>query len=151
MKKLLLCILVVSLASCVKYGNTSSEILYEEAIILNATHTPSSHDVVPTMGVGMSFKGDLVMMPTTRIIDVPEKWGVIFKCKHGEFIVERTNPTLYNKLKDSVGKKVNVSYKEIYNIKYEKVPDPVTGKKIWYPVSKTLKDYDFIDADIING
>lgn len=76
-------------------------------------------------------------------VEVPERFGVAFKCKHGSFTsegVDLRHKDLYNKFKE--GDKVNISYKEIYRVTYKDKNND--GKK--EVVERALIKLDFLDA-----
>lgn len=138
------------ICGCQERARESSSVLHEDAVITEVVYTPSRHDLdlgltaVKMGGLGMDFSGDfglrigggLQISSTT----IPEKFAVVFKCKHGKFIV--TRKAVYEKLKGMDGKEVDVAYRENYMVTH----DTVNGvRKL---IDRVLTDYEFIDATV---
>jgi hypothetical protein len=124
-----------------------SDELHEDATIVMTTFTPSSHDTKfePSFGgsgslgygpSGVGFRVGKHWQITT--VTVPEKFGTIFRCKHGEFTVGRKE--IYDRFKNFAGKVADVSYREVYETVYE----TKDGERKM--VSRSLVDYDFLNA-----
>lgn len=113
-----ICVLIM-LAGC--YKIEKSPVLTEEAEITEVVYTPSQHG--SGTGFGMTGKGTMVM--TTNSVNIPEVFAVVFKCKHGKFIIKRKDVWQ----KAVVGMKVSVRYQEVYKI---------TDK------GRALVEYDFL-------
>lgn len=107
----------------------TSEVLTEKAVVDQLIFSPSHHS--SNIDTGFSTSGNIVF--TTTSIDIPSKYGVIFKCRHGKFYVDRKE--LWENF--SQGDCVNIEYLEIYEVTYDS-----DGKEI----KRSLKDYDFLDA-----
>ena len=76
--------------------------------------------------------------------EVPEKYGVVFKCQHGTFTSQGSDERhkeLYNKLQNNQG--VDVTYKEIYRTTY----DDIDGDGKNDLVERVLTGFDFLDAN----
>lgn len=140
----------VVLYGCKEVVRESSEVLHENAFVVETIYTPSRHNLelgitaLKAGPVGMDLSGDLgigigggLQISSTTI---PEKFATVFKCKHGKFIVSRRE--VYEKFKGQDGKEVDVAYREIYKTTY----DTVDGQK--KVIDRTLVDYHFIDATI---
>lgn len=143
---------IVALSGCKDTRKEFSEPKHEDATIMNAVYTPSRHNTViePSImssdgiGLGLGFSGNVGLHVGMGVqitsVTVPEKFAMVFHCQHGQFIVSRRE--VYEKMKDWVGKKVDVEYKEVYLTTYEKKD----GQTV--PVSRELTDYKFIDATL---
>lgn len=91
-------------------------------------YCPSAHS--SSINPGITLGGDISF--TSINVSVAEKHGIVFKCQHGKFYIERKD--LWEKL--SAGDCVEISYKELFRAVYE------DGKLI----SRDLFKLDFIDA-----
>jgi len=144
---------LVTLVGCKEIKTETSGVLHEDATVVNKIYTPSVHqaELNPTIskvgssfgmsgdGVGMSFGGMTITEST-----VPEKYGAVFKCKHGTFISQgsdKRHKNLYNKLQE--GQEVDVTYKESYRATYDDIDDD--GKKDL--IERVLIKFDFLDAN----
>jgi len=129
-------ILAGSLNSCDYTKTEQSEILYEKGKVITTLYNQKHSD--SEIGAGMTTGGDLVV--TSNSIDIPEKWGVVFKCEHGNKFPIMGKGEEYKKLWKELeeGDSVKISYKENYKIIYDYKTDK--------PKSKELIDYDFINA-----
>jgi len=118
---------------------------------METVYTPSKHELglgVTAIkiggGLGVDFSGDLGLGIGSRLqvssSEVPEKFAVVFKCKHGKFIVERKE--IYEKLKGKDGRNVDISYTEVYRTTYEKKD----GKE--YVSNRVLTKYHLVDATL---
>ena len=160
MKRFMLIVcLCVFVAGCKDVKIEKSKVLHEDAKVVTAIYTPSRHDV----GIGKKMMdnpvgfgatdwqgrsgfavGDVVISHN----EVPENFGILFQCQHGNFTSQGSDvrhKALYNKLKDWEGKMVDVTYMEIYRVTYE--DKDKDGEK--EEVSRVLIDFDFLDADKI--
>jgi hypothetical protein len=124
---------VLLIASCKRTTTEYSDPLEEPATVVDLIFTPSSHStsVDPTI----NFDGSMGMAVSSH--SVPERWGVVFQCQHGKFIV------MGKKEKHKVlwelffpGENVMVSYREVYRVTRE------DGEV----VSRERIDYDFLSA-----
>ena len=146
MRKILLIfvILLISFVSGCEYNTSEiveSDILHEDAEVVDVVYVPSRHgsDISPT--VTTDADGNLQVGITTVSVTIPEKYAVVFRCQHGKFIVEGTDQRhkdLWSKF--TGGEKVDVSYKEVYK-KYYHVVDKERSL-----IKTELIDYHFIDA-----
>ncbi len=118
-----------------------SEVLYEKGKVITTLYNKKHSD--SNMGVGITTGGDLAVTSTS--ITIPESWGVVFRCEHGNKFPIMGKDEKYKKLwkKLDEGDSVRISYKENYEVKY--------NRKTKMAVSKELIDYDFIDAEKIKG
>jgi hypothetical protein len=133
---------------CVDIRQEYSETIQEDAVIENVIYTPSRHETelgftaLKSGPFGMDYGGNVGMRIGKHLqvnnVTVPEKFAVVFKCRHGQFIVGRKE--VYERFKDAKGTTVEVSYREVYRTRYEKEGD--TSKV----VERSLVDYDFLDA-----
>ena len=112
-----------------------SRLLEESAVVSETIHTDahSDMDYGPTIG----WDGEFGMGWSTT--HVPEKWGVVFKCKHGKFVVQGYG-SKYKELWSKMEARDNViiKYHEIYKV-YKK-------KK-----RREFYDFDFIDAVVVKN
>ncbi|MDD3487426.1 MAG: hypothetical protein PHF35_03560 [Candidatus Moranbacteria bacterium] len=126
-----------------------SEVLHEDAVIIETVYTPSSHEPIiePSFGgsgmigfgpsgVGMRIGSGIQISSS----EVPEQFAVVFRCQHGKFIVRKK--AIYQKLKGHENQKVDVAYQEIYRDTYEEVNGV---KKV---TNRVLTGYHFIDATL---
>jgi|SRR3989344_2786030 len=126
-----------------EYSNT----LYESAIVSDAVYIPSRHGSGSGIGPTMDFDGNIGISVTSVSVDIPEKYAIVFKCKHGKFISEgedQRHKDLWKKL--SEGDSVKVSYREIFSSYYE---DKNNDDKLDL-ISRSLIGYDFLDAVRLN-
>ena len=167
MKKILLVLIVILLilTSCNGPKKEYSDVLKEQATIVNIIYTPSQHSTYlsETMiddhtnlmkGVDMNGNSGIKIGNGIQVSEsnIPEKYGVVFQCQHGTFTIQGNNKEgenskykiLYDKLKNNIGDTVHVLYKEEYLVYYEK--DKNRNKII---SKKVLNDLDFIDAQLI--
>lgn len=148
MRVVSVCMALFLLAGCQEVVREHSEVLREDALIVSVVHTPASHK--SELGLtafkggpfGMDYSGDIgirigggLQISESR---VPEKFAVLLRCEHGEFLIERR--TLYQQLKGREGQWIDVSYREIYRTTYE----TKDGER--QIVSRVLTEYDFLDA-----
>ena len=129
------------LTGCKETKTELSDILHEDAVVSETVYSPSRHgsDISPTY----DLTGDGGVGFAITSVSIPEKYAVVFKCQHGKFIVEGTDKAhrdLWQRLEE--GKKVDVSYKEIYKAVY----DDVDGDGEKDLLSRDLVDRDFLDA-----
>jgi len=136
---------IFAFSSCSDVRKEYSPILAEQATVMNAVYTPRKHDT--NVGVtiwsddsgilgidhsgnfGINLGGVTVSESTVR-----EKFAIVFKCQHGQFVI--TRKSTYEKLKDKVGDTVTVLYREVYRTTYK-------DKKA---VKRVLVDYDFLET-----
>lgn len=146
-----------------------SQNLSERAVIVNTIYNPSVHETHlgttmmkdynnPLGGVDMNGnKGIVIGKVNGQHIQIsestiPEQYGIVFQCQHGTFTIQGKNENnttskykvLYDKLRNHVNDTVNIIYKEIYNVTYEKNKE---GVKV--ETKRVLVDLDFIDAQLI--
>ena len=144
-------LLVVLLSvGCQEIKQEFSNTLHEEAVVVDAVYTPPTHDsqigltAVKVGPAGMDFSGDFGIRVGGGLqisdVTVPEKFAVVFKCQHGQFIITRKQ--VYEKFKDQKDKVVDVAYREVYRTTYE----TKDGKK--RVVERVLVDYNFLDATL---
>lgn len=93
------CGVVIFLAGCQEVRREYSDTLHEDAMIVETVYTPSRHDskvgltafnagltgVDYSGNFGIRLGGGLQISSVT----VPEKFAVVFKCQHGQFIISR--------------------------------------------------------------
>lgn len=118
-----------------------SEILYEKGKVKTTLYSKehTSTDVAP----GITTGGDIAISVSSTTI--PEMWGAVFRCEHGNKFPIMGKEEKYKKLWEKLdeGDSVRISYRENYNIEYNGKTKEV--------ISKKLTDYDFIDAEKIWG
>jgi len=154
------CFSLLTICGCKDVKREKSAVLHEEAKVITAIYTPSRHEtnLSPSLTnsdsiVGMGFDGSVGIKVGGLVIssnEVPENFGVLFQCQHGSFTSQGSDPrhkALYEKFKNWEGKKVDVTYQEIYRVTYD--DKDKDGKK--EEVERVLVDFDFLDADKIEG
>ena len=142
---------------CKDIKTEKSDVMHEEGKVIVATHSPSRHDInigkkmmdnpldlgaTDYSGRSGIAVGNVVISHT----EVPEKFGVVFQCQHGEFTIEGSKPkhkALYNKLIGWQGKKVDITYMEMYRVTYEDKDEDGIKEE----TERVLVDLDFLDAD----
>lgn len=135
---------LATLVGCKEVRHTASDILHEDARVAETVYTPSRHG--SGSGVGPTFdpvSGNVGVGITSVSVRIPEKYAVVFQCDHGKFISEGTDQrhkALWEKL--SEGQAVDVTYREQYREEWDDIDRD--GEKDL--VSRTLIDYDFLDA-----
>lgn len=71
-----------------------SPVLQEEAQVVDLVHTPSRHDssvmIIPVATANGNGGVTINNMVVPIVNDVPEKYGLVFRCPHGKFITEST-------------------------------------------------------------
>lgn len=111
-----------------------SEVLNEEATVVDLVYTPGMH--YSDLDIGFSTSGDFTFTP--RSTRIRPKYAVVFECQHGKFIVQGEEGSnghkQWKKLKQ--GQKVTVLYKEIYSDTYE-------GDKF---IQRVIINMDFLDT-----
>ena len=120
---------------CERTKTEYSEVLTEPATVIDLVYTPSRHGsgVGPTFGI--TGEGDISVGIAITSVNIPERYAVVFRCKHGKFIIQSAKAKeLWQRLK--LNQEVTVSYKEVYRTVYD-------DKKV---VSRVLVKYDFLDA-----
>lgn len=106
-------------------------------------YIPSRHGSGSGIGPSIGFDGNVGIAITSVSVNIPEKYAVVYKCKHGKFISEGTDQRhkdLWERFTE--GDSVNVSYREVFQSYYEDKDDDDDLDL----VSRTLVDYDFLDA-----
>jgi len=112
-----------------------SEELTEPATVIEKIHTPSSHTM------GLVPKLDLVSGSVALelgLVTAPEKYGLLFRCQHGEFVIQGSDDkyqTLYKQFERE--QRVTVHYREAYHMTYQ-------GDEL---MQRELFDYDFLYAE----
>ena len=142
------------LAGC-KYSQIEeSSTLHEDATMTEKIYSPSRHDAELGLtaikignSFGMDYGGNLglgigngLQISSSK---VPEKYGIVFRCKHGSFTSEGSDErhkNLYNRLEKN--QLVDVTYKELYRATY----DDLENSKSHKLTSRVLIDFDFLDA-----
>jgi len=130
MKNKLIGLLLLCCLGCEYTKIETSEVMVERAVVDQLIFSPSHHD--SNFSPGLSTGGDLTFTVTS--VDIPEKHGVIFKCRHGKFYISRKE--LWENL--SQGDCVDIQYLEVYKVLYDS-----EGKEL----KRALVDYDFIGAE----
>ena len=146
----IVCGLAILLVGCQEIKREFSETMHEDAIISEVVYTPSRHSIelgftaFKAGSVGVDFSGDLGFRLGESLqvssVKVPEKFAVVFKCQHGQFII--SGKEVYDKLREHKSKMVEVAYREVYRTTY----DTKGGKK--QVIARELVDYDFLDATL---
>ncbi|HIG94074.1 MAG: hypothetical protein QT05_C0030G0012 [archaeon GW2011_AR13] len=149
----------IGLTGCKEVKKEISNVLHEDAIVITKIYTPSRHDTdielkaMNLVGEGagsisMDYDGDLGIGIEDGLqisfSEVPEKYGVVFKCQHGTFTSQGSDERhkeLYRKLQNN--QEVDVTYKEIYRTTY----DDIDGDGKRDLVEKVLTGFDFLDAN----
>lgn len=122
-----------------------SGVLHEKGVVVATLYSKDHSQSDINMGISMS--GDFTFTPTT--IRIPERWGVVFRCDHGNkspiTSPEDKYKALWNKLDE--GMDVDIAFRELYRNTYEDTNND--GEKEL--ISRELLDYDFLDANPIQG
>lgn len=146
------CGIVLLSTGCKEIKREFSDTLHEDAVIIETVYTPSRHNAELGLTliktgpgpIGMDFGGNfgIVLGGGLQIssVTVPEKFAIVFKCQHGQFIITRKET--YEKLKNHKGKTVDVAYREVYRTTY----DTKDGEK--QVVERVLVDYNFLTATL---
>jgi len=137
-------------AGCQEIETEFSEALYEDAVVVETVYTPSRHELQPGLTAfkvgpgGVDFGGNFGIRVGGRLqvsnVTVPEKFAVVFRCPHGQFIIKRK--AVYDQLKDQKGKAVVIAYREVYRTTYD------TKNGVRQVVERELADYDFLGATL---
>jgi hypothetical protein len=145
------CGIALLLTGCPEVKREFSSTLHEDAVVVEVVYTPPRHDsqvgftAFKTGPVGVDYGGNVGIGIGGGLqiseVTVHEKFAVVFKCKHGEFIVTRKE--IYHQLKEQKGKTVVVDYREVYRTTYA---DDNDGKK--QAIERVLVDYDFLGATL---
>ena len=110
----------------------------EGAEVVDVVFAPSQHGSGTSVAPIIGGNGGVAFGSVD--VSVPEKYAVVFRCKHGKFIIEggtgSTAQGLWGRFQK--GDCVQVWYREVYKT------IPAEGKK-W------LVDYDFRDASASQG
>lgn len=120
-----------------------SDILHEDAKVVDVVYTPSRHGSGVGPSFGMTSEGDAAIGIAITSVSIPQKYAVVFKCQHGKFISEgedKRHKDLWERLQE--GQDVDVTYKEIYEATYIDINKD--GKKELR--ERKLIKYDFLDA-----
>ena len=120
--------------SCLSEISEYSEEHTEDGSVYDVVYMPSGHssEVAP----GFTMNGDLTF--TSVDINLPERYAVIFKCKHGKFVIDGNHgKELFQRLEK--GDKVTINYLEKHRVIKRKVEDKII-------VEDKLMDLDFLDA-----
>ncbi|MBI1957504.1 MAG: hypothetical protein HYS44_03570 [Candidatus Niyogibacteria bacterium] len=141
-------LLVFSLVACKRTREEYSPVMHESGTVLQAVYTPSTHrtelgvTAFETGPLGMDYSGNpgISLGNGMQIsqVTVPEKFAIVFRCEHGEFIITRKD--VYEQLKNFQGRAVDIEYREVYRVVYEEQD----GKE--QVLDRKLVDYDFIRA-----
>ncbi len=138
-----LCVLAIFSLGCKEVKQEASDILHEDAVVVETVYTPSRHGSGSSFGPSMNMDGDIGFSFHSVSINVPELYAVVFKCQHGKFVIEgddQRHKNLWERFSEN--DEVDVSYREIYRNIYKKVD----GRKEL--IESVLIDYDFLDAVI---
>jgi len=129
------------LSGCEHTVEEYSDVLHEDARVIQPIYIPSQHGSGSTISFHSDGEGNLNPGLGVTSIDINEKYGVVFECKHGNFVVEGEGDK-YKKLWKRMRKDetVDITYKEVYQIRY------TTENGQRKVLEKRLKDYWFIDA-----
>jgi len=122
-----------------------SDILHEDAIVVDVVYTPSRHGSGAGLGPTIDFDGNIGISFSSVSVNIPEKYAVVFKCEHGKFISAGTDARhkeLWERLQE--GQDVDVTYREIFESTYEDIDKD--GKKDL--IKRKLIAYDFLDAQL---
>lgn len=139
MRTLIILCAVLMLAGCDRRGIEASETMTEKGTVVTLLHTASHRESHSDLNVGMDFNGNLTITPTTTRINIPETWGVVFDCEHGNRFAIQGSSAYYKELwsRMTPGKPVTIYYRE----EYEVVRDGDGKEK-----SRKFHDFDFLDA-----
>lgn len=117
--------------------------LTESGIVIDTVHTsPSSHTDIE-VGWGTDANGNLTTSLTPVTTRIPETWGVVFRCEHGNKFVIEGKDDRYKDLWERLdpGMTVRIHYKEEHRVTTNKQDDGT-----WRETKRELVDFDFINA-----
>jgi len=125
-----------------------SELLQENGKVIDTLYNKGYHesslDLQPRYDI---VNGSFNMAVTTKKINDPETWGIVFRCDHGnKFAIQGSQPeykSLWEKLDDGID--VLIDYKQIRKNTYE----DINGDGIKDLTLSEIIDYDFVDANPI--
>lgn len=136
MKKWIFLVCLLAIISIVAGCREKREsgVLHESATVRELIFTPEQHGSGIGVGYNTGKGGGGVVSPI--VIDVKATYGVLFQCRHGNFVVQgddEFHENLWKRMRK--GERVIVSYKETYWVSSD------YGKE-----TRTHDDYHFIDA-----
>jgi len=118
-----------------------SDLMQENGQVVDTLYNQGYHD--SKINLGITSNGEMSLTPTT--VNVPETWGVVFRCGHGnKFAIqgsEDKHKILWEKLDPNTN--VIIDYKEVRKNTYE----DINGDGIRDLTNSVVVDYDFIDAN----
>lgn len=146
-------VIVTSIYSPSEHKVEIKRTAYDNSNVLNNLSDEDDDDLLLNSGIiktGVDYDGNegIKVGKNHQITSttIPEKYGVVFQCKHSTFSIEgseQKHRILYNKLMRNINDTVDVIYKEVYTVTYEEKD----GKKV--ETSRVLTKFDFIDAQIL--
>ena len=135
MNRYLLLIITVLLCGCIPKEEMSGP-MTEEATIVAMSYAPSQHGSASGMAITTNGKGGMGFGPTFGSVDIQEAYAVVFKCKHGTFVVnDKKAKQLFSTYLQ--GQKVILTYREVSMVERDRHGQIVT---------KTFKDYHLEDV-----
>jgi hypothetical protein len=147
---------ILTLSGCDSYRSERSPVLHEDARVAAKIHSPSRHNTdigFTAIKLGGSFGMDYGGNFGLRIgngmqlssTSIPEKYGILFECQHGNFTSQGSDErhkNLYNRLQTN--DIVDVTYRELYEVHYSDVNND--GKQ--EVVERKMYAMDFLDAQV---
>jgi len=126
-----------------------SELMHEKGRVVDTMHSNGYHDSKTNISPTMDFDGNIGMAITEVKIDVPETWGVVFRCEHDNKFPIQGSKAKYKVLWEKLdpGMEVIIDYKEEYRNIYE----DIDGDGVRDLIESKLVDYDFIDANPVTS
>lgn len=112
MKKCLMILSFMFLAACGDFGEKIySANMDEPATVEDVIFSPSQHG--SGTGVGFSMGGDVSI--TSHSVDIAAKYAVVFRCRHGKFIIQGEGER-YKQLWQRMvkGNEVTVTFREVH-------------------------------------
>jgi hypothetical protein len=130
---------------CIDRRIEYSDVLKENAVVSDTVYTPSHHGSSVDVGITTDFDGNAGLSFTPTSVSIPEKYGVVFRCQHGKFVVQGAGER-YRELWEGFeeGQEVEVTYKEVYRSVY----DDADGDGVKELVERELIKYDFLGAKL---
>lgn len=125
----LLVLIFALLVGCSGHTTKYGPVLTEPATVQSLAYVPRGHG----SGVGMTMKGEM----SVSSVDIPERYAVVFQCRHGSFVVEGQRAReLFGKVRQ--GQRVAVHYREV--MRCPALENDGTQKPC------VVRDLDFLDA-----
>jgi hypothetical protein len=139
---------LIALTGCEPARITKTEYsppMQEKGRVIENLHNDGYHNSSTDLAPTMDFDGNLGFATHTVTIDIPEKWGAVFRCEHDKKFAISGSSHRYKALWEKLdpGMDVVIDYREVYRTTYE----DTNGDGERELTGKSLVDYDFLDAN----